>query len=135
MEIQDIHFHTITKITLSDFGEQTAYVSRFIEDKREVYFYARDERPSNDVTGMSAVKSFLGEYNLNAKIGDTCRLMMRSNFGYPSDDPKDVEYMYQGFYLWEGVVTKELLRESSIRIGSPVRKVLIEKFIKKPEEE
>lgn len=120
----------MTKINLVDYGEQTHYVSNFIGDAKEVYFYAGRE---GSVEFMHVICTALGQYNLSAKIGDTCRLMMKSAFGYPSDDPKDIEYHYQGIYIWDGVVTKRILQQSNIRIGGPVSKVLIEKVNKKPE--
>jgi hypothetical protein len=128
MEIQDIPFDVFTEIDLNNFDhEKCWHIKRFMQPhKGAVYFlgskYLEPITPFN----------FLGGFNLNAKIGDTCRLLIKSQIGYPSDDTHLVEYWYNGFYMWEGQVTELLLRESSCRIGMPVRKVLFEKSKKKP---
>jgi hypothetical protein len=127
MEIQDIRNEVFTEIDLNDFDhEQFWHIKRFIHPyKGKIYFFG--SKYSEPVTPYN----FLGEFNLTAKVGDTCRILLKSHIGYPSDDPDEREYWYNGFYMWEGVVTELVLRESC-RIGRTVSKVLFEKIKKKP---
>jgi hypothetical protein len=129
MEIQDIPHNVITEINLNDFNpDEMWHVKRLIyPHKDKVYFFS-----SNDPEPIVPY-NFLGRFNLNAKIGDTCRLIMKTHIGYPDDDPDNREYWYTGFYMWEGIVTELILRESVCRIGSPIRKVLFEKAKNKPQ--
>ena len=127
MEIQDIPFEVLTEIDLNDFEQDKMWhIERFTLPNTKLLFYC-----SHNTEPVLPYR-YLGGFNLQAKVGDTCRLLLKTFVNYPDDDNKEI--MYSGFYMWEGEVTERLLRESAIRIGLPVRKVLFEKVKKKPQE-
>jgi len=125
MEIQDIPYEVVTEIDLKDY-EALWHVRIFTMPNTKVLFYC--SKYSEPILPYR----YLGGFNLQAKVGDTCRLLLKTFVSYPDDDNKEI--IYSGFYMWEGEVTERILRESSVRIGMPVRKVLFEKTKKKPPE-
>jgi len=64
------------------------------------------------------------EFNLTAKEGDLCRIILR----YHSESE---EIYTNGYFMWEGIVTKDVLQYSGCRIGANYRGVLFDKTHKK----
>lgn len=116
-------------LQIKDFTDDI-YVKRFIMPTaigREFYVY-------NGQLTMLPVYDFLGDnFDLGAKVGDTCRLGVKAYLDKPKNPPFDHVGSWMIHYLWNGIISNELYRESSVRIGAAyIRAVLIEKHKKTP---
>jgi hypothetical protein len=130
MTIEEISNEQFIEISLKELNTEPIYMLRDLvhPPSAKIYYYGLK---SKIVLGGFQMPSsipmyrFRGEeFNLNAKEGDFCRIIVR----YHGEIER---FVINGYFMWEGIVTKEILEYSGCRIGQNYRGVLFEKTYKK----
>lgn len=130
MTIEEISNEQFIEINLKELNIEPIYM---LEDlvhppSSKIYYYGLTSRITNGGFQMPSsipMYRFRGEeFNLNAKEGDFCRIILR----YCNNKER---FSTNGYFLWDGIVTKKVLEYSGCRIGQNYRGVLFEKTYKK----
>lgn len=131
MTIEEISNEQFVEVVLRDLETPIHMLRDLVYPySAKIYYYGltdRDFERGYRLPSFIPMYRFIGdEFNLTAREGDFCRIVLQ--YQYRADHRRQIT---TGFFMWEGIVTREVLEYSGCRIGANYRGVLFEKCIKK----